>query len=205
MHLALLFLAGVVLVFVFRIFQVKSVEKPSFSPRESAFSLNPPSESLIGRVLSVEEKVEKEPRDSEDLRVVEVGEKILQGEKLATKGGSSATVEFENFAQVTLGPNSEISFVSLIPQGFLVGQASGSVDYELIQREDSLSVRVLHSLIEFSEEGRVEIDGDEVSVKAVSGTVKLAMVDLDNKTQVVELAEGQTALIIDSQRRIEIE
>ena len=45
---------------------------------------------------------------------------------------------------------------------------------------------------------------ETITVKVLSGKAKLALVDLENKTHIWEIKEGQKALINDTQRRVEI-
>lgn len=203
-----LFLVGVISVFGVRIWQVRKAEKIPFVPKGSSFSFQPPSEALTGKLIEVEGELKKEPRDDEEFRGVEKGEEILDGEKLATGKDSRVVVEFSGFAEVTLGSNSEIAFINLLPSSFLIKQASGVVNYKLLQSENPLSVRSLNLLFTL-EAGESKITTNEeeggIIVEQLLGKAKIAMVDLENKTHVWEVEEGQTALINDAERRVEID
>lgn len=199
-----LFLVGAISVLIFRIWQVKRAKNIPFSPQESSFILQPPSDALQGKLVSAKGKVEKEPREKDEFEEVELEEEILQGEKLLTGERSQATVEFQDFAKIDSSSDTEIGFINLIPSKFLISQSSGSVVYKLLDNDNSLSVRALHALVNFSGETEVVTKGEEIKVKILSGQAKLALVDLENKTHVWKLEEGQKALIDDTERTVEI-
>jgi len=54
-----LFLVGIMGVFGVRVWQVKKARSIPFSPQESFFSLQPPSETLTGKLIKVEGEVKK--------------------------------------------------------------------------------------------------------------------------------------------------
>lgn len=203
--LLVLFLVGLIGFLGFRVWQVKKTKRTEFFPKKSSFSLQPPSEALTGKLIKAVGEIKKEPRDSEEFEKIGEEEEILDGEKLATDEKSKAVVEFADFAQFTLGSNSEVDFASLLPASFVIKQKQGAVDYKLLEDNTPLNVRVLHALLSFySGESKVIVENEEVIVKVLSGKAKLALVDLDNKTHIWKLEEGQTALVDDSQRRVEI-
>lgn len=190
----------------FRLWQVKDAEHISFAPQQSSFVLKPPSDALKGKFLLINGSVKKEPRDDkEEFKEVNVGEEILQGEKIATGKKSQATVEFPNFVKVNLVSNTEIGFINLIPANFLLSQPLGSATYELLQNNVPFSVRSLHVLLTVSSgKSEVAISDETITVKVLSGTAKLALVDLENKTHIWEIKGGQKALVNDTERRVEI-
>ena len=201
----LLFLIGTVSVVAFRLWQVKGAGHISFAPQQSSFVFKPPSDALKGKFLLINGSVKKEQREKNDFEDVNIREEILQGEKIATGKKSQATVEFPNFVKVNLGSNAEIGFNNLIPANFLLSQSLGSVTYELLQDNVPLSVRSLHVLLTVnSGKSEVAVSDETIAVKVLSGKAKLALVDLENKTHVWEIKEGQKALVNDTQRRVEI-
>jgi hypothetical protein len=192
-------------VVAFRLWQVKDAGHISFTPQPVSFVLKPPSDALKGKILSINGSVKKEPREKNDFEDVDIKEEILQGEKLATGKKSQATVEFANLAKVNLSSDTEIGFNNLIPATFLVSQSLGPVTYELLQDDTSISVRSLHALVTInSGKSEIIVRDETITVKILSGTAKLALVDLENKTHVWEIKEGQQALVNDTQRRVEI-
>ncbi|MFH1280239.1 MAG: FecR domain-containing protein, partial [Candidatus Beckwithbacteria bacterium] len=204
--LFLLFLAGIVIVVVFRLWQVKKTPVASFSPQQSSFNLKPPTEALKGGFLTVEGDVKKEPRNKEEFETVKAeGEVLIEGEKIATGEKSQASIEFPDFIRIDLGSNTEIGLANLMPANFLISQSSGSVAYRLLQNNNAFSVRCLHALLAFdSGESEITVGGNEIVVKVLSGRAKLALVDLDNETHVWELNEGEEVLVDDAERRVEI-
>ncbi|MBL7159513.1 FecR domain-containing protein [Candidatus Microgenomates bacterium] len=204
--LALLFLVSVLGVFAFRFWQVKKMPVPSFSPQKSSFSLKPPTEALKGEFLTIKGDVKKEPRDKEEFETVKTeGEVLIEGEKIATGEKSQATIEFPDFIKIDLGSDTEIGLANLMPANFLINQLSGSVTYRLLQNDNAFSVRSLHALITFdSGESEISVEGNEIKIEVLSGKAKLALVDLDNKTHIWELNEGEEVLVDDAERRVEI-
>jgi len=201
----LLFLIGTVGVVAFRLWQVKEAGPISFTPQQSSFVLKPPSDTLKGKLSLFKGDVKKKPRDKEEFKDVNVGEEFLQGEKIATGKKSQATVEYANILRVNLDSNTEIGFINLIPANFLISQSLGSVSYELLRDDTPISVRSLHTLVTInSGKSEVTVSDETIAVKVLSGKAKLALVDLENKTHIWEIKEGQQALVNDTQRRIEI-
>lgn len=204
--LSLLFLTGIGIVVVFRLWQVKKIPAVYFSPQQSSFSLKPPTEALKGDLLTVEGDVKKEPRDKEEFETVKTeGEVLIEGEKIATGKKSQAAIEFPDFIRIDLGSDTEIGLSNLMPDNFLISQLSGSVTYSLLRNNNTFSVRSLHALLTFdSGESEITVGGSEIAVKILSGKAKLALVDLDNKTHIWELNEGEEVLVDDAERRVEI-
>jgi len=201
----LLFLIGTIGVVVFRLYQVKGAKHASFSPQQSSFVLKPPADALKGELSLFKGNVKKKPRDKEEFKDVKVGEEILQGEKIATGKKSQATVEFPTLVRVNLGSDTEIGFNNLIPGNFLISQSLGSATYELLQDNVPFSVRSLHVLLTvYSGKSEVMVSDETITVIVSSGKAKLALVDLENKTHIWEIKEGQEALVNDTERRVEI-
>ena len=201
----LLFLVGAVGAVVFRLWQVKKAELISFTPQQSAFVLNPPADALKGEFSLFKGDVKKKPRDKEEFKDINVKEEILQGEKLATGKKSQAVVEFLNLVRIDLGPDTEIGFNNLIPASFLISQSLGSVTYELLQGDTPISVRSSQALITINfGKSEITVSEETITVKVLSGKVKLALVDLENNTHVWEIKEGQEALVNDMERGVEI-
>lgn len=201
----LLFLLGTVGVVVFRLWQVKNTGHISFTPQPSSFVLKPPLDALKGELSLFKGDVKKKPRDKEEFKDVNVGEQILQGEKIATGKESQATIEFPTLVRVNLGSDTEIGFINLIPANFLISQSLGSVTYEVLQDNAPISIRSLHTLVTInSGNSEFTISEDTITVRVLSGTAKLALVDLENKTSIWEIKEGQKVLVNDTERRVEI-
>lgn len=202
--LSLLFLAGLAGALGLRILQSRMAAPPPFSPQETGFTLTPPSESLTATLTSAVGSVEKQPRDKDEFEKASEGDRILQGESVATREKSTATIQFPDFAEIALDANSVLGFISLIPESFLLNQPSGSVTYEVLW-EKPISVRSLHALLELQPgESQVSVVGREITVEVFSGKAKLALVDLENETNLFTLQEGQKAVINDAERSVVI-
>lgn len=199
-----LFCLGIGILLGYRLWQVKRFIQP-FVAQNSHFVLSPPAEAIEGNLVQVQGRVELLGRDNEDWKVVNPGEKLLQGESLATKELSYAKVEFPQFYQLDLYEEGNIDLVNLIPENFLINQTSGVVAYRQLQEQRPVNVRALHALLTiYGGETEVDIQTEEININVLSGKGKLVMVDLDNQTQVWELTEGQEVLIDDRERRVEI-
>jgi len=201
----LFFLTGLGSFFIFRLLQVRRFKKTVFVPQESSFELQPPAEALKGELVLAAGQVKRQARGGEEFEEVIAGEELLEGERLAVGLDSQAEVVFSAFVQIQLKASSEISLTNLLPSCFLINQAGGRVNYQTLQKDNSLSIRVLHTLLYLTGgEVEVQVDKGEVIIELLAGRAKLALVDLANETQVWFLEKGQTALIDDRQRRVEI-
>lgn len=200
-----LFFVGLVGVFAFRIQQVKKAGNIPFFAEQPSFISQPPSDAIIGKLLSVEGRVEKEARGKDELEEIDEESDMLQGERLITKEKSKAEVEFPDFAKIDIGSDTEMSFINLLPSSFLVEQKTGEVDYKLLQDENPVSARCLHALLSFySGEIEVGIEDGEITIWVLEGKAKLAMVDLENNTHVWQFEKDQKVLIDDATRTTEI-
>lgn len=205
--LLLLFLTGIGSVFIFRLWQVKKAESISFSPQKSSFVLKPPLKALTGEFILIKGEVKKKPRSKEKFEIVKAeGEILIEGEKITTGKESQSIIEFPDFIRIGLGSNTEIGLINLIPTNFLISQSSGFVTYKLLQDDSPFSVRSLHTLLTFDfGESEITVEENKIKAEILSGKAKLALVDLDNKTHIWELNEGERVLIDDAERRVKIE
>lgn len=190
---------------MFRFWQIKTAGSISFTPQLSSFILKPPSDALIGKLILSNGDIKKKPRDKEEFNTFNIGEKILQGERLATGKKSKAVVEFSNLVSINLGSDTEIGFNNLIPANLLLRQLSGIVTYELLRDDAPVSVRSMHALVTINS-GTCAITANQetVTIKVLAGSTTLALVDLENKTGVWEIKKGQEALVDNIQRLVEI-
>jgi hypothetical protein len=190
-------------VLVFRAWQVKRIRSIPFSPQKSLFVSKPPTEALRGKIVSAEGQVEKEARDKTEPEDVKVREEILQGEKLTIGEESQAVVEFSGLVRIGLGSNTKIGFINLLPANFLIHLPTGVLDYQLFQDNMPVSVRSLHVLLTlYSGEGKIVTGEGEITLEIFTGQAKLALVDLENETNVWELKGGDRVVVDDSQRTL---
>lgn len=196
---ALVFL-GLAGILTFRYFQVKN--SPAFAPQPSSFTLSPPSQAITAALSESAGVVEQFTREADDYQEATPGGAIRQGESIATKRGS-AVIALDTLGSVSMGDNSEMSFVSLIPTSLVVWQKSGTVAYE-VNASDPFSIRALHALITLSGDASLAIDGTDILFRVTKGTAKLALVDTDNNTNVWNIVEGQRAIVDDEARSVRL-
>lgn len=205
--ITLVFFAGLTGFFGYRLWQVKQMNDEPFIPRKDSFDLKPPKEALKGKIATVSGEVKIKSRGNNEFKKMENFEQILQGERLVTLSDGYVTVLFDNFAKVSLMPSTEIAFVSLIPSRFLINQVSGMASYQLINDSESLAIRSLHSLFELEDgEALITTDVDKglINIVLKRGTGKIALVDLENKTQVWQIKKGQRVRINDTRREVKV-
>ena len=198
----ILFLVGIIGFFLYRIYQVEKALSIPFIPKDSHITLVPPSSALIGKIVQMNGEVKRQARDKEEFEKITDSSDILQGESVRTLRNSRVTIEFTDFASIILSQNSQLDLINLIPDNFLFQQSIGNINFK-VSPGKTFSNRILHSLISISDgETIISNDEDSVTIQVKSGRAKVAFVDLDNQTQVFELATGDKALIDDTQRRL---
>lgn len=205
--LLVFFLAGVLGVLGFRMWEAQKIKGTTFIPQKSSFTLKPPSESLTGEFVEIVGKVTKEARGEDEFEEIGEGDGIFDGEKVATGKLSRTTIRFEDFGAVALGPSSEVTFVNTLPLSFLVLQSTGETEYQLSSKKYPLSVRSLNML--FTQDigiSTITTDAEDktITVKLLKGTGNIALVDLDNETHVWKIEKGERALIDDVKRTVNI-
>ena len=203
---SLSFLIGLFFFFCFRLWQVKKTDDIPFIPQKTSFKLEPPSDSLRGKFINIDGKVKKLSRNEKDSKPASKSEEVLQGESLITENNSQAILEFSNTIKIKLFPETEINFVNLLPQSFLVQQKSGIAIYEQTEN-NNLSVRSLYSLVTLnSGKARIIVDdkNGNITVEISQGSGQIAFSDLENKTHVWKLEKSQKAVISDEKRVIQI-
>ena len=195
MGFAGLFILGFSIVLIWKIYQTQKFKLTPFVPQNSDFKLQPPTLALTGKVEQITREVKKRSREDKDFREIKTGEKIIQGEILSTGEKARVEVVFPGFVKLKIQPNSEIGFSDLIAEEFLLSQRNGSVTYEFIDSKNTLSVRSLH-LLSAIQTGitqiNVESQQGRVTLENISGKTKIAYVNSENKTQVLELTKGKT-------------
>lgn len=200
------FFVGILLVLGIRILHVEKTNNISFVSQKSTFASKPPSESLTGSFVSLIGSVEKYSRTGTDFEKVTKEESLLSGELLATESRSSAEITFPDMATVTLGQNTEIALINVISSQFLLQQKAGNVIYETMS-DKQISVRSLHTLFVIeSGEAEISLNNNKkiISITMLSGKATFALSDLENKTEVWEIEEGQKAVIDDEDRSVTI-
>jgi len=203
--LVAVFLSGFLLVLWYRVKTVEKYRQTSFKVKESNFELEPPKDSLVGRIATSSGKVVKEKRDEDEFKEINIDEEIIKGEALATFEDSGLVVDFENFANIEVDENTEIELISTDPENFLINFKKGSFGLEIFEDDEEVSVRALNALISFEKgKGEISVNNDLIYVDVIEGLARAGIVDLDNNTEVYEIEEGQSARINNLYRRVEI-
>jgi hypothetical protein len=177
------------------------VVPPAAQPTpEPTFALIPPSQAVSGILTVISGHAQKFSRTDTEYKEASSGAQILLGESVATKENSTTTVVVQGIANINMGPASELVFANLFPADFVLQQKSGKIEYLVSQ---PISVRALHTLITVgSGDTTINIIGTDMSVSVKTGSVKFALVDNDNNTNVWDLRAGERANIDDAARQV---
>lgn len=153
------------------------------------YESKPPTKALTGSLSEIFGEVKKQPRDSDNWIEISTSSAVLQGESLKLGSLGKATVLFENQTTLFLGKNSEVSFINLIPEKFMLVQNDGTITFKNLK---SVSVKIFDSLT-ILEEGEFVINVDNeigrFNLSLTSGSAKLSFVDENNDTKVYPLTE----------------
>jgi hypothetical protein len=206
------FLAGVGSVLGYRYVQTinhapaKLVTVNSSQPTpEPTFSLQPPAQAVSGSLTVLRGHTEVFAREADAYAEASTGATILVGESVATKENASAAIEIPNILKTTLEQKAEVAFANLYASNMVLQQKSGTVTYAHLGGSSPIAIRALRALVSLrSGEAVINIFDTDVSVTVKTGTVKLALVDLQNNTHVWDLAEGDRARIDDEKRSVSV-
>lgn len=163
---------------------------------EPTFALEPPSEALSGTLTVLNGHAQKYSRNDTQYREASSGAQILVGESIATLDASTATATVSGIVKANLGPTSELVFANSFPTDFVLQQKNGKIDYTVTK---PISVRARDVLINInSGEAIITIIDTDMSITVKTGSVKFALVDNNNVTQVYLLTKGERANIDDA-------
>jgi len=172
---------------------------------QPTFALEPPAQALFGTLTVLKGHAELFARNTDVYAEASTDAQILNGESVATKEDSSASVIIENIITATMDESAEVVFANVFANNMVLQQKAGKVTYQLVDGVNPVAVRALHALISIrSGETIITIIDTDISVTVKNGSVKLAIVDSDNDTNVWELKEGQRADVDDTAREITV-
>lgn len=167
---------------------------------EPTFVLIPPSEAVSGTLTVTSGHAEKLSRNETDYKEASTGAQILIGESVATKENSTATASVSGIVSANMNPAAELVFPNLFPKNFVLQQKSGKIDYQVTQ---PISVRALHSLVTINPgDVTINIIDTDMSITVKTGSVKFALVDNNNNTNVWNLKTDERANIDDANRLV---
>lgn len=167
---------------------------------EPTFALVPPQQAISGTLTVLSGHAKKFSRNDTEYKEASTGAQILLGESIATEENSSATASVSGIVNVSLGPSAELVFANVFPSNIVLQQRAGKITYTVT---NPVSVRLLHTLATLNP-GVVTITiiDTDTSITVTKGSVKFALVDNDNKTNVWNLDEGKRANIDDQAREV---
>ncbi len=165
--------------------------RPQFVAASPSLTLIPPKTALTGILQKSEGEVVHFTREADDFAPATPSGIIRQGETLATKNGS-ATVTLDQVGTIDLLDATEISFVNLVPPTLVFRHKSGSATYTM---STPVSVRVGATLLSFEGSAILTMDSDTITVGIKEGSGKVALVDTENTTNVMDIPSGSRAII----------
>ncbi len=174
---------------------------PAVQPTpEPTFALVPPTQAVSGTLTVTSGHAQKFSREDTEYKEASTGAQILLGEAVATKENSTATAVVQGIANINMGPTSELVFANMFPADFVLQQKSGKIEYLVTQ---PISVRALHTLVTInSGDMTINIIDTDMSITVKTGSVKFALVDNDNNTNVWDVQAGERANIDDAAREV---
>ncbi len=177
------------------------IKTPAVKPTpEPTFALVPPSQAVSGTLTVTGGHAQKFSRGDTEYKESSTGAQILLGESVATKENSTATAIVQGIANINMGPVAELVFANLFPVNFVLQQKSGKIEYLVTQ---PVSVRALHTLVTIGPgDTTITIIDSDLSITVKTGSVKFALVDMDNNTRVWTMKAGQRANIDDEARTV---
>lgn len=174
---------------------------PQISIEPSPFTLQAPSEALIGIVTVVNGEVTIAQREGTSIEA-QTGIEIIDGDSISTADGTTV-IEFEG-RSFALSKDASISFINLLPQSFLVHQIVGTVTYV---SKESLFIRTAGTLIQTS--GEVQItpieDDGRIEIETKEGAAVIGWIDKNNNTQSREIPKNSSAQFLGASDEVEIE
>ena len=176
----------------------KSLEvRPTVTPLvqgTSGFSLEEaPSQSLRGVITNFSGDVWYLGRSAtESTKLASNGIKVQQGEKYTTGSNSNLSIDFKNAVSVKLDQESEVDIIQTIPFNIVFSQSKGKAQYKT-NGKYPITVRTSYLLTQINGEAVIERDPDKpiVTVFIKSGDATTAYNDLNYKSTVVNISEGQ--------------
>jgi hypothetical protein len=164
----------------------------------------PPSSAAVATISALFGDVQKRDFQTGEPGPATESGILVQGESLFTGELATASVSINNQIQISLEPQTEINFVSLMPGKMLFKQPNGLATYTNSLPDVSISVRSLGELILFTGSVRIDTTDGIITINQLSGKSDIAFVDNSNITNIYHLKEKQRAIINDSLSTVRI-
>jgi hypothetical protein len=175
--------------------------KPFFPTTK--FSLeNAPTQSLVGNIATISGNVVWLSRTATFATPINSPIKIQQGEEVDTKANGNIIIEFLNHAAISIMPNTQINFIQTLPANIVLEQKKGKAIYK--ENPTGVPLSVVDSNILIDIKGIVVIANDsktpDITVSVEEGSAKVAYVDLENNSNVLNLKSGQKYVFNDNKK-----
>ncbi len=165
---------------------------------------NAPPQSIKGNVTDMSGSVSWQSRIATESAKLTTLRQIQQGEKLETGDDGNISVDFPNYANIKLLPESKIDFIQTLSANFVINQEKGSVAYTSLGRTH-LSIRYLHLLTDM-QSGQISVNIDKnkptVRVLIIKGQITAAYNDSENVSQEKTFSQGQQFTFDDKKREL---
>lgn len=178
---------------------------PAFTPVQTDLELQPPRQSLTGKVIRVTGGAIKKPRNGDDTMILKVDTPILEDELITASESGSFDIRFATNDLMSLSPDTALAFASTNPENFLFRLNKGTVVFETDEQIATISARALNSLFSLTN-GKAELalDPDEriIVFMLAEGQGQMGYIDKENMTQTVEVSAGETLMYDDGKRTV---
>ncbi|MEO8581931.1 MAG: hypothetical protein ABI425_05160 [Patescibacteria group bacterium] len=201
----LFFVISAAAVIGFRMSRVKTIvpTKPIFTPATLDFKLDPPHQSLTGKVMRIKGGATQLTRKADDPSIIKINGFVLEGEQITASESGTLDVRFAQEDLFSIFPDTILAFPSTNPKNFLVKQDKGTVEYQTDEQVATISARSLHALFSLSQgKARLSVDPDEklIDFNVIEGTGRVGYIDTNNQTQTSEIKSGEKIIYDDIKR-----
>lgn len=200
------FLGSLSVVLGGRLVQYHESRQILFTPRATLYTPPVPAAARKILVTDTEGWVIIEERSSDEEKQASASTILTQGGRVATKAQAKASLEISDVVHITLGEQSDLALINLIPRTLLFEQVQGSISYTTLA-DFPVSVRLQSWLVQV-ESGTIEIamhtESDTAFVEPASGRVKIGFVNGLDETVVKELTDKQRARLDLKKKTIKI-
>ncbi len=181
-----------------------SSASPAFTPSPIEFELNPPKQSLTGKVIELQGEVRKKARGESDFQPISSGSAIFEDESLIASSESSFSLQFAQHDFINGSYNAIIAFPNTNPKNFLLKIDRGTVELNTDEAIATISARSLHALFSLSYgKAQLNVDPDEKTIEfdVREGLGTIGYIDKDNNTQVATFS-GEVVVYDDGKREV---
>lgn len=200
-------LTGIICTDAFIFWEI-SFNKPPITPLSSlTYSLaKPPKNSQSGFIASMSGIVNWQSRIATQPAQIITPRVLQQGENIYTMADSQLVADFQDNAEISLLPKTEVDIIQTLPVNYVFSQPKGSGIYT-VRSTIPVSVRTLHLLVTIiSGQEEVSVDPEKamVTLHVSSGSAKAAYNDSSYTSTIVPLTSGNRVIFLDDTRTITV-